>query len=107
MGKGGLPSSACFFVMYNRDDLLFIHWCPENTKDSVRVMEDARYAVLKSVVLSHILKAIPQPSPRVIQVDAREPQDIADGAAKNTELGSFTSVFAAVAPTSRKDPDRG
>merc|ERR1712039_1042071 len=61
----------------------------------------------KSVVLGHVMKAIPEPLPRVLQVDAREPTDIADGAAKVTELGTFSSVLSAARPTGSKDPDRG
>lgn len=81
LAKSGLPSSVCFFVTFSKDDLVFVHWCPDMNlrKDAARAMEEARYAVLKRVVLQTVLKACTNPPERVIQIDAREQLDIHEG----------------------------
>lgn len=93
LAKAGLPAGACYFVMYSKDDLAFIHWCPESmsSKDTTRIHDDARYAILKAAVLSIVAGAFPSPQPRVLQVNAREPQDIVDGINRATAPEASTA----------------
>jgi len=86
LAKADLPSTSCFFALVTRDDLVFVHWCPDRlSRDPhTRMRDDSRYAVLKPTVLRLVLAAFPAP-PRVLQVDAREPQELADNANKADE----------------------
>mmetsp|Transcript_24802 Transcript_24802/g.51889 ORF Transcript_24802/g.51889 Transcript_24802/m.51889 type:complete len:193 (+) Transcript_24802:1-579(+) len=81
LAKAELPSTSCFFALYSRDDLVFVHWCPDRlSRDpTVRMRDDSRYAVLKPTVQRLVMSAFPTP-PRLLLVDAREPQDLVDGA---------------------------
>lgn len=95
LAKGDLPSAAAFFALYSRDDLLFIHWCPDRvmTRDTVgRMREDARYAVLKAAVLKIVLAAFPAPGPRLLQVDARDPQELVDNANKAADAAALAEA---------------
>mmetsp|Transcript_48304 Transcript_48304/g.151857 ORF Transcript_48304/g.151857 Transcript_48304/m.151857 type:complete len:431 (-) Transcript_48304:94-1386(-) len=80
LAKAVLPPCSCYFAMHVRDDLAFIHWCPESmtSKDTARISDDARHAVLKAAVLSFVLGVVQPPHPRVLRVSAREPQEILD-----------------------------
>lgn len=92
LAKGDLPSAAAFFALCSREDLLFIHWCPDRvmTRDAVgRMREDARYAVLKAAVLKVVLAAFPAPGPRLLQVDARDPQELVDNANKAADAAAL------------------
>lgn len=96
LAKSALPSSACFFATCHKKDLFFVLWCPETAmkKDTVRVLEEARYAVMKSIVLGCILRAFSQPPTRVVQINAREAQDIHEAVQKalGEEPASRSSV---------------
>eukprot|EP00930_Biecheleria_cincta_P036199 TRINITY_DN24836_c0_g1_i1.p1 TRINITY_DN24836_c0_g1~~TRINITY_DN24836_c0_g1_i1.p1 ORF type:complete len:426 (+),score=66.58 TRINITY_DN24836_c0_g1_i1:57-1334(+) len=95
LAKGDLPSAAAFFALCSREDLLFIHWCPDRvmTRDTVgRMREDARYAVLKASVLKTVLAAFPAPGPRLLQVDARDPQELVDNANKAADAAALAEA---------------
>jgi len=77
-----LPNSNCYFAMHVKDAIYFVFWCPDNsTKDIHRVTEDIRHAALKASITTLVMQALPKPWPRLVTIDAREPQDIVDGAA--------------------------
>lgn len=112
LAKSGLPSSVCFFALFSKEDLVFVHWCPDMgmRKDAARAMEEARYAVMKRVVLQVVLKALSTPPQRIIQIDAREPNDILEGLGRAME-GADASVTTP-APVSARgarpaDQERG
>jgi len=99
LSKENLPSSACYFALYvpRGHDLLFIHWCPERmvTRDSIhRMREDAQYAVLKASVMQQVLAAFPEPKPALLQVDAREAQDLVEAANRAAEAESYREAHA-------------
>lgn len=100
LAKQGLPPSVCFFAIMLKEDLIFVHWCPEAglrkdtarlleesrtcilippVVDMLRLVEESRYAVLKPAVLDIVLEAFKATPPRIIQIEAREPQDIVEG----------------------------
>ena len=83
LAKSELPSTSCYFALLNRDDLVFVHWCPDRmSRDPfTRMRDDSRYAVLKPAVLKLLetLKA------RLLQVEAREPQELVDHANRADE----------------------
>ncbi|CAE8725682.1 unnamed protein product, partial [Polarella glacialis] len=118
LAKAGLPSGACFFALCSRnpessrDDLIFVHWCPDRVvgKDSsTRSFEDTRYAVLKGMVLQIVLAAFPH-RPRVLQVDAREPEDITAGTNRAVEAADGTAPgipAGAVGASEDRRPTKG
>eukprot|EP00747_Dinoflagellata_sp_TGD_P031756 gnl/TRDRNA2_/TRDRNA2_135536_c2_seq2.p1 gnl/TRDRNA2_/TRDRNA2_135536_c2~~gnl/TRDRNA2_/TRDRNA2_135536_c2_seq2.p1 ORF type:complete len:274 (+),score=32.95 gnl/TRDRNA2_/TRDRNA2_135536_c2_seq2:93-824(+) len=105
LAQGSLPASACYYVMLLKDHLLFILWCPEvSSKQKARVLDDARHAVLKDRVLQEVKAAISEPRLRLVQMEAREPQDILDGAER---AGAGTSAQpGATVPVSIGLPER-
>jgi len=82
LAKADLPSTSCYFALYTRDDLVFVHWCPDRlSRDPfTRMRDDSRYAVLKAAVLRLVLDAFDESKVRLLQVDAREPQELVDHA---------------------------
>ena len=84
LAKTELPSTSCYFALLNRDDLVFVHWCPDRmSRDPfTRMRDDSRYAVLKSAVLSLLLETL---KVRLLQVEAREPQELVDHANRADE----------------------
>lgn len=110
LAQANLPRKACYFVMPMRDHVLFFLWCPDTTgvsKDHSRVVEDTRYAVLKTSVIRIILEAFPEPKPFVAQVEARDPQDIIEGAARAAEKAKRAALGTVDLPyVSELNPER-
>jgi len=119
---GVLSSYSCFFAMHLRDAILFLFWCPEGRgagpRDCARSVDDARHAVLKATVLNTLLDFFPGKKPRVIQIEAREQQEILEGASvaaarcssmdsddRSTSLGSLLTPAANV-PCAMGFPER-
>eukprot|EP00927_Polykrikos_kofoidii_P078154 TRINITY_DN75010_c0_g1_i1.p1 TRINITY_DN75010_c0_g1~~TRINITY_DN75010_c0_g1_i1.p1 ORF type:complete len:457 (+),score=60.66 TRINITY_DN75010_c0_g1_i1:149-1519(+) len=81
LAQAGLPNHDCYFAMHLTGNLLFVLWCPDAPqKDLHRVSEDIRHAAMKASVAEVVFGALPEPRPRLIQIDARDPGDIVDGA---------------------------
>eukprot|EP00929_Paragymnodinium_shiwhaense_P092187 TRINITY_DN52064_c0_g1_i1.p1 TRINITY_DN52064_c0_g1~~TRINITY_DN52064_c0_g1_i1.p1 ORF type:complete len:451 (-),score=116.98 TRINITY_DN52064_c0_g1_i1:90-1442(-) len=103
-----LPPHDCYFAMLLNSTageltLLVILWCPESQqKDVFRVTEDIRHASLKSTVAERLLQAFPaaKGQPRLVMIDARDPQDIVDSAAGQASGSRGRSAHA---PPSQMD----
>jgi hypothetical protein len=93
-----------------REHLLLIFWCPDPgsqkpPKDSLRILEDTRYAVAKASVARILLEVFPAPKPQTAQVEAQSPQDIVSGAetAGKTADRAATGVVGYQTPLSEED----
>lgn len=116
LAKADLPSTSCYFALFSREDLVFVHWCPDRmSRDHfTRMRDDSRYAVLKPAVMKLVMDAF-DPQVRLLQVDAREPQELVDHANRADErmvadvLGSKVLVPQGGTATSGdcKFPDKG
>ncbi|CAL1141173.1 unnamed protein product [Cladocopium goreaui] len=116
LAKAELPSTSCYFALFSREDLVFVHWCPDRmSRDHfTRMRDDSRYAVLKPAVVRLVMDAF-DPQVRLLQVDAREAQELVDHANRADErmvadeLGSKVLVpQGAAAPSGDcKFPDKG
>eukprot|EP00435_Cladocopium_sp_Y103_P012752 s1470_g3.t1 len=86
LAKADLPSTSCYFALFSREDLVFVHWCPDRmSRDHfTRMRDDSRYAVLKPAVMKLVMDAF-DPQVRLLQVDAREPQELVDHANRADE----------------------
>ena len=106
LAKTELPATSCYFALYTQDDLVFVHWCPDRmSRDPfTRMRDDSRYAVLKSSVLSLVMEAF-DPQVRVLQVDAREPQELADHANRADERAAQARKTLLVPQGVGKFPD--
>lgn len=86
-----------YFLLMHRGCLFFVFWCPESAggKSSLRLREDACYAVMKASVLRVVLQGFPDPPRGVLQVDAHEAQAILD-AAGAVGAGSRSASFGSL-----------
>lgn len=86
--KSGLPLHAAFFATYIADkgDFAFVSWCPDTSlkKDTFRVLDEARCAVLRTTVLEVVLEHFPQRPERIVQINARDSQELEDAIYKAT-----------------------
>jgi len=108
LAKSVLPSAACYFATLSNNILFFVSWCPDTSmkKDMLRLLEEARYAVMRSVVLGFVTKAFaksPQPA-RVVQISARDPQEIQDAIFKATDLAADSANLSAQAKEGSQKP---
>lgn len=82
LAHSALSTSSCYYALLMPDHLLFVLWNPDpgGAQRLGRAAQMARSALLKATVLDHVLRPFGRSTPRVVQVDAQEAQDLMDSA---------------------------